>query len=310
MEDNCGEKRWADGDDDEEALSLSDLPLIEMNRSSQDEDSRREIEVQTQEEFDFCSLSKESEMCAADEVFFQGQILPFRHSVSSERGLLLPCYDSRNPVRSESMDHSYSAGFISSRSSSIGSRQSSSSSSSGRSRPRLPPRIQSHSHPSPSPRIRFPTSNGGGGGVTTISAKHRNNSPRNSSTSLWNFLRVGLVTTPPEISFQDLRKSRCPGAGRSFGSRNSTGSSVISLNSGKKTKARRVSLFGGGSCRCASDAVGAVPFKVVTIKRSAHDGEPPEDVKPVKVAAKKQLSHHRTFEWLKQLSVEGAPDEA
>lgn len=274
MEDNPFKERW--GDEEDEALSLSDLPLIEKDRL-QDEDINTKIEAENDEEFDFCSLSKESEMCAADEVFFQGQILPFRHSVSPGSGLLLQCC--------ESMDHNYSGGLISSRSSSIGSGQSSSSSSSGRPRSR----IQFHSHPTPSPRIRNRPR------PTTTTAG--NNFPRNSS--LWSFLRVGLVTAPPEISYQDLRKSWYPGIGRSSGSRNSTG---------KKTKARRVSLFGGASCRGAFDAVRAVPSKVVTIKRRAMEGETDdyhcriiaEPLKP----ARKQVSDHRTFEWLKQLSLE------
>lgn len=346
MEKKCADERWAlanstenavelqevgveDEEDDEEALSLSDLPLIRKEKEEEEEESSPLREAGTQEDFDFCSVSKESEMCAADEVFFQGQILPLRHSVSSEKGLLLQYCDSRNASRSisrsESMDHYYSGGLISSRSSSISSHQSSSSGGSSAAvgpkyKPKLPPRNQFHSHPSPSPRLRFPSNKQG----MMNSTNHRNCVKK---SSIWNILRLGLVTTPPEIAFQDL-KTRCPNNnstnGKNFGSRNSTSSNCSSVSSSnsinKKKKAR--GLFGG--CKCSADAVDTVASRVVIIKRSASESdvealnqlqqENVEAIKPPKLttkqAAKKHLSHHRTFEWLKQLSVEGTADEA
>ncbi|KAI3451956.1 hypothetical protein Pfo_008621 [Paulownia fortunei] len=342
MEKKCADERWAlansaenavefpeDGggeeeENDEEALSLSDLPLIHQWRKEKEEEEESSLprETETQEDFDFCSLSKESEMCAADEVFFQGQILPLRHSVSSEKGLLQYCYSrnaSRSISRSESMDHYCSGGLISSRSSSISSHQSSSSGSSTvtmgpKYKPKLPPRNQFHSHPSPSPKIRFPSNRQG-----MISTNHRNCSKK---SSVWNIFRLGLVTTPPEIAFQDL-KTRCPinnTNGKNFGSRNSTSSnssSISSSNSNKKKKPR--ALLGG--CKCSVDAVDTIASRVVIIKRSASESdvealeqENVEAMKPPKMtkkqAAKKHLSHNRTFEWLKQLSLEGAADEA
>lgn len=329
---SCVDERWPvssstgfkeeeeEGDDDE-ALSLSDLPLIHQWRKGEDDDKNNSPSTRegVQEEFDFCSVSKESEMCAADEVFFQGQILPLRHSVSSEKGLLQHYdgrrYRSHSISRSDSMDHYYS-----SRSSSISSGSGSSSSASASAatvatkyKPKLPPRNQFHSHPSPSPRLHFPSSRHGG----ATSANPRNSIKK---SSIWNVLRLGLVSTPPEIAFHDLktRSTNC----KSFGSRNSTSSNSSSISSSgggaSKIKKMRPRLLGG--CKCAADVVA---MRVVIIKRSASESdvvalndeirrENGDEGKPQsQKLTKKHLSHHRTFEWLKQLSVEGAAaDEA
>ncbi|KZV57003.1 hypothetical protein F511_08161 [Dorcoceras hygrometricum] len=314
-------------EEEEEALSLCDLPMIHDSRKEKDEDKStskippRAIEIQ--EDFDFCSLSKESEMCAADEVFFQGQILPLRHSVSSERGLL-QFSGSGSISRSESME------YYSSRSSSISSsHQSSSSGSSSASthpkphhkRPKQP-QNQFHSHPSPSPRLSSSNRHG------TVSSNNRNCTKKTSSAA-WNIFRLGLVTAPPEIALQDL-KTRCPTNNstncKNFGSRNSTGSNTSSLSSNsnkispdKKKKPRSAFLSG---CMCTNDAVDTVSSEIAQAKRSASESElqaprnedENENVEPTKPleqqAAKKHLSHHRTFEWLRQLSVEGTADEA
>ncbi|KAL1564215.1 hypothetical protein AAHA92_06588 [Salvia divinorum] len=291
-----------ESDDGDEALSLSDLPLIhQWRKQSQNNSSNHHNEKGGEDqEFDFCSLSMESEMCAADDVFFKGQILPLRHSVSSKKALLLN-YDARRRSysisRSDSMDHYYS-----SRSSSISSGTSSSSSSSttAKYKPKLPPRIQFHSHPSPSPRLNFPSSR-------YAAVNHRNSV---NKSSIWNVLRLGLVTPPPEIAFHDL-KAR---SGNS-GSRRST-SSNSSGGDGNKKKLRPRIL--GGGCRCGADAVETIAPRVVIIKRSANDGEVAElhqddhrsgEKIAKKLVAKKHISHHRTFEWLKQLTVDGAVDQ-
>ncbi|KAK6151181.1 hypothetical protein DH2020_016113 [Rehmannia glutinosa] len=281
-------------EEDDETLSLSDLPLIHQWRKEKKEEK---IVKETQEDFDFCSVSKESEMCAADEIFFQGQILPLRHLISSsEKGFCENRNGNRSISRSESLDHYYSGGLISSRSSSISSHQSSSSGSSTatiglKSRPKLlPPRNQFHSHPSPSPKIRIPTKRN-----TTISPNH---------TSVWNIFRLGLLTAPPEIAFQDLKpRTNC----RNFGSRNSTDSNNSSISSSSRSNKKKIPRGLLSGCKCSIDAVDTVAPRVVIIKRSASESDvealqPPKMMK--KQAAKKQLSHHRTFEWLKQLSIE------
>lgn len=316
---NAGQLHQEDEEDDE-ALSLSDLPLIhQWNKHEDDEEQIRPPtprEIKIQDDFDFCSMSKQSEMCSADELFFKGQILPMRHSVSSDKGLLLS--------RSESMDRFYSGGLISSRSSSISSHHSMSSSSGSSAatlrrpkyNPKLPPRNQFHSHPSPSPKLHFPTNK------QRIGGRNQRNCPTKSSP--WSIFRLGLVTTPPEIAFQDL-KTRCPSKNnstnsRNFGSRNSTSSNSSNNSDASKKKKKKkkksmvLPLLGG--CKCSADAVDTVSSRVVIIKRSASEGDvealqhEPERAMTKKRAAKKHLSHHRTFEWLKQLSLEGAPDEA
>ncbi|EPS62595.1 hypothetical protein M569_12196, partial [Genlisea aurea] len=68
--------------DEEESLSLTDLPLIPD--SIQRKESPAFSGLQKSEDFDFGPFSGAGdEMCSADEVFFQGRILPFRHSVGS-----------------------------------------------------------------------------------------------------------------------------------------------------------------------------------------------------------------------------------
>ncbi|KAK6151250.1 hypothetical protein DH2020_016182 [Rehmannia glutinosa] len=236
--------------------------------------------------FGFVILNQENSLKMAG--CTKGQILPLRHSENRN--------GNRSISRSESLDHYYSGGLISSRSSSISSHQSSSSGSSTatigpKSRPKLlPPRNQFHSHPSPSPKIRIPTKRN-----TTISPNH---------TSVWNIFRLGLLTAPPEIAFQDLKpRTNC----RNFGSRNSTDSNNSSISSSSRSNKKKIPRGLLSGCKCSVDAVDTVAPRVVIIKRSASESDvealqPPKMMK--KQAAKKQLSHHRTFEWLKQLSIE------
>ncbi|KAL2504767.1 hypothetical protein Adt_20388 [Abeliophyllum distichum] len=311
MERKCTEnelKREGEGEveeEEEEALSLCDLPIISEENQSRKEEAPSPRANEIQEDFDFCSFSKESEMCAADEVFFKGQILPLRNSVSSEKGI----------SRCASMDRCYSIGFtsVSSRSSSIRSHQSSSSGSSSSIRsnnisnniPRVP--NQFHSHPSPTPQVRL------------SSMKQANVRNSNRKSSLWSIFHVGLVT-PPEIALQDLKIRRENSKNNNnFGSRNSTSSnstSDISNGSNNKKKPRLFDkngvLFGG--CKCSANAVDTVSPRVVFIKRSASENENNVQTKNQQQqqhrTGKQALSRHRTFEWLKQLSLESATDEA
>ncbi|KAK4341332.1 hypothetical protein RND71_039833 [Anisodus tanguticus] len=73
------EEEEDDEDDEEETLSLRDLPNNEESKTRKLESPRGSV---TQEDFDFCSFLKNSTMCSADEVFFQGQILPLHYSSS------------------------------------------------------------------------------------------------------------------------------------------------------------------------------------------------------------------------------------
>ncbi|KAK6128711.1 hypothetical protein DH2020_037561 [Rehmannia glutinosa] len=289
MEQKCTEERWAifnstensvkTLEDDVDALSLCDLPIIHHQSIKENEsDSTPLRSIKTPEDFDFCSVSKHSEeMCAADEVFYQGQILPLRRNFS------------RSISSSESTDRFSSGGLISSRSSSSGS---GSGGGAVVAEPKLPLRNQFHSHPSPSPKIRSPRS--------TV----RSNNKKSSAS--WNIFRMGLVSPPPEIAFRDL-KNRYPN-GRNLRNRNGNGRHS---SDGKKVKRRD---FLGGCRYCSGDAVDAVSSKVVVTKRSARDGESEtrveeESLLGIMKSPKKRFSNHRTFEWLKQLSLEGAAAE-
>ncbi|KAL3346380.1 hypothetical protein AABB24_025029 [Solanum stoloniferum] len=285
-------------DEEEEALSLCDLPNNEENEKKEEASRSTSEEAAGQlEDFDFSSsggnLLKESEMCTADEIFYKGQILPLRHSIS------LPS-DRRNCHDTNS----------SSRSSSIRSQRSSSSGSSSNFNTKFQPKIrnQFHSHPSPTPQVRFSKVN---------FQSNANNSTRKSA--LWSLFRVGLVT-PPEIALQDLKNR---GNRDISGSRNSTSSSSSgSFNNNdnkmrimvsKKTKQR----FSLGSCKCSANVEDTVPIvnsrsTIKKIRKATGDHEH-EDKKDssqnIKVTKKQSMSRHRTFEWLKQLSLEGPSDE-
>uniref|UniRef100_A0A5B6YKY6 Uncharacterized protein n=1 Tax=Davidia involucrata TaxID=16924 RepID=A0A5B6YKY6_DAVIN len=297
-------------EEEEEALSLCDLPNNEESQSRKEEAEA----IETPEDFDFGllggSLLTESEICAADEVFFQGQILPLRHSISSDSGggfLAGFQHDSRNPSRSESMDHCHSGGFtgVSSRSSSIRSYHSSSSGSSTTKTKQYykPIRVrnqfdQFHSHPSPTPQIR----------VSSI-RHHGNVSHRCHKSTIWSFFRVGLVRTP-EIELQDLKVR---------GNNNSTAKNFGCYIEKKKKQQsffdKNSVLFGG--CKCSVNAVETVvPSRIVLIKsNSVHVNEEKEQVALKNKTKQRQhgkqaVSRHRTFEWLKELSLVGVPDEA
>ncbi|XP_052195201.1 uncharacterized protein LOC127803181 [Diospyros lotus] len=318
---NCAENEV---DDEEEALSLCDLPIKGEDQSRNEAQSSK-----TGDDFDFGSWSAsvltEPEMCAADEVFFQGQILPFRHSISSESGLAVLRMDSRSPSRSvsrsESMDHCYSGGFasVSSRSSSIRSHHSSSSGSStttaiATKKQRVRNQFQ-YSHPSPTPQIRVSAS------------RYGNVSLRSRKSNLWSYFQVGLVRTPGNIQLQDIKLPRGnnnrSSNNKNFGSRNSSSSSN-GFSGPKKEKQnlfdRNGPIFGG--CKCSVNAVDTVPSSVIIVKsnsahnngneaRSGEEEEEEEERKKTKQQKVKQaVSRHRTFEWLKELSLAGVPDES
>ncbi|XP_059623978.1 uncharacterized protein LOC132266964 [Cornus florida] len=320
-------------EEEEEALSLCDLPINEEKQSRKQESKP----AQPEEDFDFSSLGggsvlTESEMCVADEVFFRGQILPFRHSISSEPGLSLSGSRNscRNPSgsvsRSESMDHYYSGGgftSFSSRSSSVRSYHSSSSGSTStipttksttHNKPPKP-RNQFHSHPSPTPRIR-------------VSGPRPGNVPRSKSTA-WSFFKVGLVRTP-EIELQDLKFRGINNIGSRNNSRNSNSNSNSNDNDNEneskiRKKKKQLRLFdrnGGalfGGCKCSVNStvdqtVHQYPkYSRIVLRKSKSVNEISSSEKIVEQEIKEEtmkktkqaMSRHRTFEWLKELSLSG-----
>ncbi|CAK9144016.1 unnamed protein product [Ilex paraguariensis] len=342
MESSCSDEKKVDvnsteneveeeeEEEEETTLSLCDFPINEESQSVKHEAEANE----PQEDFNFGSwggsVLTETEMCAADEVFFQGQILPLRHSVSSESGFAGIGNDSRNfsrcVSRAESVGRCYSGGSssYSSRSSSINSRNSSNSCSALTSKPYKPRRNrnQFHSHPSPTPQIRF------------SSARHgnfNNFSHHSQQSMIWSFLRLGLVQKP-EIASLDLKlRSNNQNNNQRYSTKNRIINSKNNrINDGDNNKMKNIlniekkpkqgffdrngALCGG--CKCSINAVETVPSRISTIKSGvtmteAQAKEEKEEAmtKTTKVCRGKQsMSRHRTSEWLKQLSLESGPD--
>lgn len=350
---NCAKDRWEHSNlaqevsEEDEDLSFCDLPVINCSTKEDHDQSRKDqdaLAIQNQEDldqFDFSSrggsLLKESKMCAADEVFFQGRILPLRLSVSSDTGLPRFQHDQTQKCisRSESMDHRSTGGFgfasnNSSRSSSTRSYNSSSSNSSSSSirRTNYKPKFQNTflTCPTPKPQIKVSTTQQGSVGIRI----------RNSST--WDYLRLGLLPTP-EIGLQDLKIRRNSSVNKNSVSRNSSqGSSSNSvvitrnisakINSGcyaSNTEKQRTPGFlekgiGGllNGCKCLDETVSS---NAVIIKSSSNGNNNSESAlthaKKEKLLAelkmkkkkdekqqlqgKQAMSRHRTSEWLKEL---------
>ncbi|KAL5819750.1 hypothetical protein ACOSQ4_023592 [Xanthoceras sorbifolium] len=321
-------------EEEEEALSLCDLPLNEENQTNQSSKVLEEATQMRENEEEFNFGSTESEMCAADEVFFKGQILPLRLSVSSESGLASKFQpESRNPSsrclsRSESMDHSSSGGLTSinsSRSSSTKSYYSSTTTtttSSGNSTTSIQKtRNNFHSCPSPNPQIRVSSFR-----LSNVS----NSSSRTQKSTIWDFFRIGLVRAP-EIELQDLKvRNNINGGNRSAtvsrnsssGSSSNNGCSNINgsqqdpnLENNKMSKQskflekKRRGLFNLSGCNCSINAVETVTLNnndnIIVIKKGV--GSNVNARKNKKTTTKKEegkqaMSRHRTFEWLKELS--------
>ncbi|KAE8715730.1 putative Late embryoproteinsis abundant protein group 8 protein [Hibiscus syriacus] len=340
---NCDEQKW-EAEEEEEALSLCDLPvnlIKEENQVVQEEDGEPAQTSQTKEDFNFGSwggsLSIKPEMCAADEVFFKGQILPLRHSVSSDSGINGFRQDSHNTSislsRSESMDHGSLSRFTSVSSSSTRSSQYTTSSNNSMAARMESPnpkpkaikiRNNFNTYPSPKPQIRL--------------SKTRTPNSRNHRSSMWDFFRLGLVRAP-ELEFQDLklrsnsndnnnnnngnknsvsRNSSCNSSKSSSSTKNvlNNGSAEVAknqqdLNIGFLEK--RMGLFSG--CTCSVNAVETVPLNNVVFTKSNKNSE--KDKATPHVAAiedkkkkKQALSRHRTFEWIKELSHASYVDDA
>ncbi|KAL9327613.1 hypothetical protein ACSQ67_002616 [Phaseolus vulgaris] len=312
-----------EGEEDEEieALSLCDLPVNLINDEAQPKPKPKPDSqiIESREDFDFplwgTPLSPESEMCAADEVFFQGQILPLRLSLK------------RCQSRSESLGHGSLREFRSnsSRSSSVRSQNSTSSSSSTTTTtPRISkPRAQNqnqnhfHAHPSPQPQLK----------VTVPRQTSFGNQGRKSSA--WDFFRLGVVPAP-EIALQDLKVRSNNSVnknhiGRNNSSNNSSSSnSNLNANSAVKRSysAKGNHVFkdfvgiGGGfwsGCKCSVETVQSNMIMIKGSTKSANKTESATHAMKEKVVERKKhkqrqkqgkrtVSRRRTFEWLKELS--------
>lgn len=299
------EQQWRKENDDEEAeaLSLSDLPIA--GRGNCESSGSNGGLASEAEDFEFGSWVEDPLlMCAADEVFFQGQILPLRPSVSSESGLLSGfCPDSKKSGRfgwrSDSMDRSSGNGsWVFSSGNDRSSRSNSTST------------YKSHTQPSPKPQMGH--------------QQRRNATKTGRVSSGWGLFRLGLVRTP-EIQLQDLTcRKRNINSSRNCNynkndSRNSSRSS--SSSSGRKSTSsdgndgfrllekkglQRFFLGGGLNCKCSADAVDTLSSKNLILKSRKsvriNDNDTGEEEEEASLG-KKALYHRRTFEWLKELSI-------
>ncbi|KAK8517489.1 hypothetical protein V6N13_127661 [Hibiscus sabdariffa] len=335
---NCNEQqKWQAEDEDEEALSFCDLPVKEDNQiQPRNEEAGESQAIKTQDDFNFGSwgnfLSTKPEMCAADQVFFKGRILPFRVSVSSDSGPT-GCHSQDNQKKSrclsssESTDHSSLSRFpsvtSSSRSSSTGSNHYSTNSSSNssevtarnfnsitnsKSEPNES-RNNLDGHPSPKPQIKL------------SKTRPVNISSRNQTSTMWDFFRLGLVRAPQlELDYVKIRSNnnssnRNPVSRNSSCSSSKTNSSNINQLDSIKGLLRK-GLFGG--CKCSVNVIETVPLNkiVVMMKKKKSEKEKGmshaameqkrkllQQVKKMKEKreGKLALSRHRTYEWLKEL---------
>lgn len=283
-------------EDEEETLSLCDLPVSASNgdNTQQNAETAKALEA---EDFDFGSWGErgtvlmETEMCAADEVFFQGQMLPLRNSVSSESATQA----SRCASRSESMDHS-----LSSRSNSTGSHNSTSTSTvsttstSSTYTPKFRNQFHSHSHPSPKPQI-------------APGPRHGNVTIRCRKSNVWSLFKVGVVRTP-EMELQELKL-------RSISSSSSSRKSdLLEMKPHEEKKKKKADRFIFDGCQCSADAVETVI--ILKNKKSFINERERKQVEEKKGVTEKQrkqgkqaLHHRRTFEWLKDLSIADVPQE-
>ncbi|XP_038882249.1 uncharacterized protein LOC120073475 [Benincasa hispida] len=335
----------AEPDEEDESLSLCDLPINlvkDDNPHFLSEIKPRAGETPVaaaDDEFDFGFLRDFSnsaaqplpEMCLADEVFYQGQLLPVRLSVSSDNT------SARFYHRHGSGSGSFAnfRSINSSRSSSSRSQCSSSSATNNSLTTTSAARISRltvpnlfHSHPSPKPQIKaspttFRQANTGGG--------------RQKSSSPWDFFRLGVVKTPG-MELQDL-KHRSSTRRNSSVSRSNSGKAFIpaaaiaaSNESSVKEMTRKprasvsIERKGGGilsgvGCKCSVDSTVAPAPKAVVVRRRKVNGKniPAQAMRELRIKKvekekeeeeKLALSRQRTFEWLKELSHATFPCEA
>ncbi|WOK92336.1 hypothetical protein Cni_G01027 [Canna indica] len=294
--------------EEEEALSLSDLPVAvgkDEDGECKSSDADDEFEFRILAAGGLLSSTVETEMCAADEVFFQGQILPLRPSISSVDGgfFVASRGPSRSRSRSESFDQ-YSAAILglgfnsTSRSNSSGSssscisrsHSSNSHCSSASEHPRPSLSNNFYAHPSPTPQVR---------------AFRRTAAGRRSASSAppgWGVFRLG-VAKAPEIELFDItsRRSNSVGGRRSIAEAEhakkwSTKSSSSKSHEKEKKAPPRAPGGRGFSCKCAPDAVEPIAMSKVADARKKKEQE---------MSSKRgeTMRRSRIFEWLEELSI-------
>ncbi|XP_023006931.1 uncharacterized protein LOC111499574 [Cucurbita maxima] len=270
-------------EEEEEALSMCDLPVKEKQQPLLLDENP------ITEDFDFNHWPPPP-MCAADDIFFQGHLLPLRLSVSSDN-THNHFFSKPLSARSESMDHNmlrFRNGSSSSSNSSRShySRCSSISNNSISIPTNSKPRTQNnvfHSHPSPTPQIRS---------FSTFGRR---------SSSRWDFFRVGLLRTPG-MELHDLKTRTTNGA-----------AFEAEPTVGQKT---RGTFLGVVSCKKSVDTIPAAKkiknWSGNIVKKRNEKGKgigirenelnDNVEIREKEKEKATRLSHRRTFEWLKQLS--------
>ncbi|MED6207917.1 hypothetical protein PIB30_040080 [Stylosanthes scabra] len=257
-------------EEEEEALSLCDLPITLINNKVQQHQPRTDPSLQEDTNFNFNShgggsFSKEpAEMCSADEVFFQGQILPLRLSSSSKIDdgnnhkkqfiKFMPC-----ETRSECMDHyslsEFRSSNSSSRSSSLRSQNSSSSTTSSTTKTKPKIRNQFHTIPlSPKPQLRQSS--------TSLPRNSISSSQGRKSSSAWEFFRVGVFPAP-EIGLHDIKTRNNSGSVSGYNSSHSETATKSYAKRRNYTNHALKQFVGKGSgifsgCSCSVDTVAGI----------------------------------------------------
>lgn len=336
-----------ESDHQDESLSLSDLPItLIKHRNSHFLHEQKPTAVNTpiaaadddDEDFDFGSIGGFSnsavqpppQMCFADDVFYQGQLLPARLSVSSDNSSA--GFYRRNGFGSDSIGK-----FKSINSSGSSNCRSQCSSAAKNTRPRVSNFF--HSHPSPKPQIKAPP--------TTF---RQASTGSQKSSSAWDFVRLGVVKAPG-MELQDL-KHRSSTRRNSSVSRSNSGRGIIipiadggcggtSIGSSVKEMLRipgaRASIerksggiLSGVGCKCSVDSTVVPETKEMVVRRRNENSKniparamtrvirekAIRELRMKKIEKEKEeekkleLSRHRTFEWVKELSHVTFPCEA
>ncbi|CAA7034610.1 unnamed protein product [Microthlaspi erraticum] len=152
-----------------------------------------------------------------------------------------------------------------------------------------------YSQPSPQPQIR-----------RSSSMTARVNSIRNpKSSSIWDFLRLGLVRTP-EIELRTAGNARLSVSRNSSCSSTSTGSNSKRIGSGESRSRNRRRSFLFSDCKCSVATETIVPVKMNVAGVTVEKQRMVEKKKTAKKEEKTAIARKRTFEWLKELSHVGS----
>ncbi|OEL27948.1 hypothetical protein BAE44_0011033 [Dichanthelium oligosanthes] len=286
------------------------------------------------EDFEFCILSSgglalagedAADMCAADEVFSGGKLLPLRLSSANSAdasALLLPRSDSLDGAATAAASTSGFSSHSVSRSASSGSSSCVSRSTSSKSASSDPTGVVSwpskgassteavvpprrslsgsvfYAHPSPSPR---PLRRSVRPAAAAASAPRR--STGSAPPASWGVIRLGVVGAP-EVYAPRPVEYRKPAAARS-GSRSARLDQPPRMTATKEDKKLALGLLGAGLvCSCSPDAVAPVGSAEVAAAEARRRTKKAEEKKHAAKQSGQSISRRsRILEWLEELSI-------